>query len=123
MAALSITWADVVALPGGASLASVSPATQTVVLAQVLREFDHPGWGDRAAWAAANLAAHIATLGLRAGGGVGPLITATVGQVSATFAVPPWRSALSSTVFGVEYERVRDSIAAFVLPVLGGWPC
>lgn len=103
-----ITWTNVTNIAPELSTAPV--ALQTAMLASVNGRIVEAQWPSvaRAEEARAYLAAHMATLLRRGGGGsVGPLSSITVGQVSKTFATPgSTASSYDATPYGSMYKQL-----------------
>lgn len=96
---MSITWTNVVNVD--ASLANVSTAAQTQILASVDRQIDDDAWGDLADDGRTYLAAHMGTLYLR-GGAAGPVIGETLGPMSVNYAlVQGMKGPFSTTGSGI----------------------
>jgi hypothetical protein len=115
---VAITWTSVVNLPAP-ELATVPADAQTTILAAVALQMNADVWGEKLDLGSAYLAAHLATVGKRAGVG-GPVTHQSVGQVSQSFAASVAQGAahLGSTSYGLEYERLLYSLAAARMPVV-----
>lgn len=113
-----IDWADVTAI--APSLTTVPVASQDALLAQVLIELDESAWGAGIELGRAWLAAHLGTLyqrGSSSSPAAGAVTSESVGDVSRSYAAPAAGSdVLSSTPYGQEFVRLRDS---FVVARLG----
>lgn len=109
-----ITWTDVGNLD--ATLSSVAVSTQTLILSIVQRQVDDDAWGTFADDGRLFLAAHLGRL--YGGPGAGFVTSETLGPMSRSYGLPPGvKGALSTTKWGIEYERllrIAIGIAAFV---------
>lgn len=106
---MSIVWADVTAI--APELSTVAAAGQTAILGQVNdEEIKDATWPSvaKANRARRYLAAHLATLTLSARGGVGPIQSESVGNVSRSYAVSVSEGSnnLDGTAYGKEYRRL-----------------
>lgn len=101
-----ITWNDVSAIAPELAT-TVSSNAQTLILAAVGKQVGSGQWANLQVEGQLALAAHMGTLVKRAVGAVGPVISATVGPVTRTFAlIAGAHGSLGSTSWGQEYERL-----------------
>lgn len=100
---MSIVWQNVVDI--APELTSLPVGSQNAILAQVALQMNADVWGGKLDMGSAWLAAHVATVGKRNGAG-GAVQSETVGSVSRSYAIMPTLAALSSTAYGLEYERL-----------------
>lgn len=109
--AITITWADVVAL--AAELSTVPVATQAFILAALPRQMNEDVWGGSLNLAATYLAAHLATVIRRRGAG-GSVQSQTAGGVSQAFAISVARDpgGLTATSYGTLYESLLLALPA-----------
>jgi hypothetical protein len=101
-------------------LASLTPEQLDRAVTSANSLLDAEVWCDWLEMGLLNLAAHLAAMAKRKGTG-GAVQSESVGQVSRTYAVTsvPSRAALSSTVYGQEYER----LAQLLNTSRGPWVC
>lgn len=109
---MSVTWADVVALDS--ALSEVSVGAQHSILATAEARTPEAVWGTRRSDAIMYLAAHLGQLVIRGGGGAGPVVSESVGQVARTYAQPSSMSkgSLESTTWGREYQQLLRTLPA-----------
>lgn len=108
---MAITWTDVVNI--APELSTVATDTQTAILADVALQMPAEVWGTMLDTGSKYLAAHLATVtSRRGGGGAGPLTSETVGQVSRSYAAPLKATSIMSTPYGVEYDRLLMNLPA-----------
>jgi Protein of unknown function (DUF4054) len=108
---MSITWADVTVI--APALSSASAQLQTKILAIVGRQVDVDVWGEFSDDGQLYLAAHLGTITSSGGVQAEWLTSESVGPLSRSYAMPPGiMGKLSTTRFGVEYERLLKIAAA-----------
>ena len=98
-----ITWNDVLSVASG--LDSLSSRAQETILDIVSRQVNATAWGDRANDGMIMLAAHLGTVAKRQGVG-GPVTSEKLGEMARSYGFMGGRSALSTTAYGMEFERM-----------------
>ena len=118
---MAITWDNVVRIApelDSAVDARVTTEMQDEILADVLNELSETALATQYDKACKYLCAHLATLALRRGV-AGGISSESVGAVSRAYAlsVAAGQEQLSSTVYGVEFERTIRTVAGVRLAV------
>jgi hypothetical protein len=109
---LNITWSDVTDI--ASELSTVATDTQNAILAQVALQLDEDEWAELYDVGCVYLAAHLATVIARRGSG-GAVTSESAGVVSRSYAAASNSSQLSSTSYGVEYERLIGLLSCFLV--------
>lgn len=109
----TLAWSDVVII--ASHLSTAATELRDLVLAMVKARLGQEAWDDLAFDGGLWLAAHLGTVATLGGGGAGIPQSMTVGQTSASFAVPAdWEDGLALTAYGREYLRLRRQALNFV---------
>lgn len=101
---MSITWSDVEVI--APELSTLAISAQTAILARVDRQISDSVWGVFANDGRVYLAAHYGTLVGRGAGGVGPVISESLGPMSRSYGWSGMYGALATTAYGLEYLRL-----------------